>query len=117
MNRWLRKKRLAHAIHCGAYALNTPVCSVGAMVSNSNAAKTIDAISQEVEKLKTNFVASDELARAKINMRSNEIYEKETVGGQGAKIASFIASSGEASFERTYYQRMAEVTPEYLRSG
>lgn len=107
------KKRLAHAIHCSAYTPKHPgLFYVGAMVSDSNAAKTINAISQEVGKLKTNFVASDELARAKINMRSNEIYEKETVGGQGAKIASFIASSGEASFERTYYQRMAEVTPE-----
>jgi zinc protease len=79
------------------------------MCSEKNISKTMAAIDVEVERIKSEPVTAEELSRAKINLRSAEIYEKETVGGEGGKLASFIATAGSHEFEKRYYQQMLDV--------
>lgn len=107
------KKRLAHSIYSVAYTPRFPgLMYLGGMCSDGDLLKTIEAIKEETLKLMAEPVTAAELSRAKINLRSGEIYEKETVGGQSAKLASYIATADDYEFERRYYQMMADVTTE-----
>ncbi|MBT3182461.1 MAG: insulinase family protein [Deltaproteobacteria bacterium] len=109
-------KHLAHNIFSCAYTPKHPgLLYVGAMLSENAAHKTISAIKEEIEKLHHDPVTAEELSRAKINLKSNEIYEKETVGGQGGKIASFIGAAGSHEFEKRYYQMMTSVVSEDIK--
>lgn len=107
------KKRLVHQIYCSAFTPRYPgLFSIGAVAAEENASKAIDAIWDELESVKARPVKSDELSRAKLFIRSNEIYDRETVGGQAAKIASFIATAGSYEFEKRYFQMISSVVTE-----
>ena len=111
------KKKLVHNIYSYAFTPKHPgVLVAGAMASDKDVARAITAIREEIDRISAEPVTSGELSRAKLNIRSNEIYDKETVGGQAGKIASFLATAGSADFEARYYQMLSDVPAETLRS-
>ncbi len=110
------KKRLVHNIYSFAFTPKHPgLWVVGATLDDKNSSSAIEALQKELQKLKEEPVTSEELLRAKLNIRSNEIYDKETVGGQAGKIASFLATAGSHEFEARYYQMIADVNAENIR--
>ncbi len=110
------RQRLVHNIYSFAFTPKHPgLWVVGAMLEDRDAEKAIEAIQREIAKAKVEPVTSEELSRAKLNIRSNEIYDKETVGGQAGKIASFVATAGSPEFEARYYQKVADVSAEEVR--
>lgn len=110
------RKRLVHNIYAYAFTPKDPgLFVIGAMLADKDAVRVIGAIQSEIEKVQTDPISSAELTRAKINIRSSEIYEKETVGGQGAKIAYFLATAGSCDFESRYYQMLLDVRVEAVR--
>ncbi|MFH1829800.1 MAG: pitrilysin family protein [Pseudomonadota bacterium] len=110
------KQRLVHNIYSFAFTPKHPgLCVIGAMLDDKDTARAIETLQKELQKLRDEPVTSEELSRAKLNIRSNEIYDKETVGGQAGKIASFLATAGSHEFEARYYQMIADVNAEKVR--
>jgi zinc protease len=107
------RKRLVHNIYAFAFTPKHPgLLVVGAMLADKDTPKAITEIQGEFRRLANEPVTSEELARAKLNIRSNEIYDKETVGGQAGKIVSFLATAGDHEFEARYYQKLGDVSAE-----
>ena len=107
------QKRLAHNIYSYAYTPRFPgIFYIGALLDDSKTEPLIRSIRDEIEKLKLNPVTASELSVAKRNIKANQVYEKETVGGEGSKLASFIAAAGSYKFEKQYYKMIDETTPE-----
>ncbi len=107
------KKELAHHIYSYAFTPKDPgLLYIGAVLSDNNITNALSAIRDELSFLQTHRLSTEELSRAKLNLRSTEIYEKESVGGQGSKIASFISAAGTIDYESVYYQRLMNVSPD-----
>jgi zinc protease len=112
------KHHLAHNIYAYSFTPKDPgILLIGATLTDGDVPKAIDAIQNEIKILSENPVTSEELARAKLGIRSGEIYDKETVGGQGSKITSFVATAGSHEFEERYYQMIADVRAEDVRAA
>ncbi len=112
------KKRLVHNIYSYAFTPKYPgIFVIGGMTQPEKALQALDAIWEEVQKICTETISADELNRAKINIRASEIYERETVGGQAAKFAYFLATAGDHEFEKRYFQILADVTANEVRSA
>ena len=112
------KKRLVHNVYSYAFTPKDPgVLVIGATLADADVPKAIEAIRHEVERIQAEPVTSEELSRAKLNIRSNEIYEKETVGGLASKLAYFLATAGDPDFEKRYYAVLADVQTETVREA
>ena len=110
------KAHLAHNIYAYSFTPKDPgILLIGATLADNDVPKAIDAIQKEINLLCEKPVISEELSRAKLGIRSGEIYDKETVGGQGSKITSFVATAGSHEFEERYYQMIADVRAEDVR--
>ena len=110
------KKNLVHQISAMSYTPKDPgIMTISAILSDNNVVKALEAIQCEIERMHKDPVMVSELSRAKLNIRSNEIYEKETVGGQAGKLASFLAAAGTHEFESRYYQTLMDVRAETIR--
>lgn len=104
------KARLVHNIYSYSFTPRSPgLFAIGSTLDDEDVEAALCLIRSEVEKIYNEPVTSEELSRAKLNIRSNQIYEKETVGGQGSKIAYFLATAGSHEFEGRYYQMLADV--------
>ena len=112
------KRRLVHNIYSYAFTPKDPgIMAIGATLADADVPRAIEMIRREVERIQQEPVTSAELSRAKLNIRSNEIYEKETVGGQASKIAYFLATAGSHDFEGRYYAMLSEVRAENVREA
>ena len=112
------KKRLVHNIYCYAFTPKEPgIFAIGGITQPEKALQTIDAIWEEIQKISAEPVTSDELNRAKVNIRASEVYERETVGGQAAKLAYFLATAGDHEFEKRYFQMFNDVTADEVRAA
>ena len=112
------RKRLVHNIYAYAFTPKHPgLLVIGAMLADQDVARALEAIRAEIARLTDEPVTSQELSRAKLNIRSAEIYDRETVGGQSSKIASFMATAGSHEFEARYYQMLVDVSAENVRDA
>lgn len=104
------KKQLVNAVYSYAFTPKHPgIFIIGGLTSPDKTTPAITAILDEVHKLHTAPIETNELNRAKLNIRSSEIYEKETTGGQAGKYAYFIATAGTHLFEEEYYRRLQNI--------
>lgn len=81
---------------------------------NIKAATT--AIWKEIHRLQQEKVDHDTLVRAKLNIKSDAIYEKETVEGLARKHGYFETILSRHDFDEHYYQAIDQVTPEDILS-
>ncbi len=110
------KKHLVHQIGAASYTPKDPgLMTISAVLNDGNVGKALEAIRTEIERMHKEPVLVSELSRAKLNIRSVEVYEKETVGGQAGKLASFLAAAGSHEFESRYYQMLMDVRAETIR--
>ncbi|MBU4484708.1 insulinase family protein, partial [bacterium] len=111
------KKKLATNIYCYAFTPKDPgLFMVGAEASTKNLTKAVEAIWHELQNIKEEPITSEELELAKLNIRSHEIYEKETVGGQASKHIYFMATANNPNFEKTYYQALGDIQIDDIRT-
>jgi len=104
------KKHLVHHISTYSYTPKDPgLMIINAVLKGKNLFGFLDAIIKEIDILKNTPVTTSELSNAKINIRSNEIYERETVGGEAGKLVTFLACAGTHEFENRYYQMLMDV--------
>jgi len=110
------KKRLVHTVYSYVYTPKDPgIMMIGGVTQSEKVVQTIDAVWEELKRISTETVSADELNRAKINIRASEVYERESVGGQGAKLAYFLATAGDYQFEKRYFQMLGDVTAGEVR--
>jgi len=112
------KKRLVHGIYSYAYTPKYPgIFVIGGITQPEKILKTIDAIWEEIQKISTDTVTTDEFNRAKINIRAGEVYERESVAGFAGKLAYFLATANDHDFEKRYFQIMGDVTAHEVRAA
>lgn len=113
-----QKKHLVQQIYTYSFTpKGAGLFIVGGMLQEKNLTKTMDAVWKEIARLHTHPVTQEELDRAKLNLRSNRIYDKETVGGESGKYASFLAVTDDIQFEDQYYRWIEEATAEDIMEG
>ncbi|MFH1874538.1 MAG: pitrilysin family protein [Pseudomonadota bacterium] len=109
------KKHLVHHISTYSYTPRDPgLFTVNALLDVKNIRPALIEISKQIEIIKSEPALVSEISRAKINMRSHELYERETVGGEAGKIASFLAAADSHEFESRYYQKLMDVHTDEL---
>ncbi|MBI5299354.1 MAG: insulinase family protein [Deltaproteobacteria bacterium] len=107
------KKRLVQNIYSYAYTPKDPgLMMLGGQLNISQAVPAFQTLWEIIERFQAEGPTNEELKRAKHNIRANEIYEKETVGGLAGKLAYFLATAQSLDFEEQYYQRLQNVTAE-----
>ncbi|MDZ4225112.1 MAG: pitrilysin family protein [bacterium] len=104
------KKHLVQSIYSYAYSPKDPgLMILGGHLNVTQAQKAFEILMEEIDKLKTEGPTSEEIRRAKLNIRANQVYEKETAGGQAGKLAYFLAAADSLEFEEEYYQKIQTV--------
>lgn len=112
------KKRLVGSISSYPYTPKYPgLLIVGAVLKEKELGKTLQSIWEESEKLKTEPPSPVEFARARENLRSARIYERQTVEAMARKLGYFEGIAGSLDFEDEYYRRLFEVTPEDIQKA
>jgi zinc protease len=110
------KKGLVSSISSYPYTPRYPgLLVVGAVLKERALKETLQAVWQEIERLKTEPPSAVEFARARENIRSARVYERQTVEAMARKLGYFEGLAHDLQFEEEYYRRLAEVTPEEIR--
>lgn len=112
------KKHLVHHISSFSYTPMDPgIMVVSALLDENDTFKAMSAIQAEIKSMQEEAVLVSELSRAKVNIRSQELYERETVGGEAGKLAMFLACAGSHEFERRYYQMVMDARQDMIRDA
>jgi len=102
------EKGLVHSIYASSYTPKDPgLFIIGATLSAEQVGKTIEAILEEVNRLRQEGVTAEELHRVKVNIESNLIYGRQTVQGLAGKIGFYEVMVGDVEFEKEYMRRIA----------
>jgi len=80
----------------------------------ANIEKTIGAIAGVIERVGRGGVSGKELARAKLSLESDFIYERETMNGRAGQIGFFDVVAGDMSFDRAYLDGIRAVTSDEI---
>lgn len=107
------RQGLVNSIYSYVYSPQDPgLMVVGYSLPDKNIVRASQAILGEIRALKDQRIDQDELVRAKINIKSDAIYEKETVEGLARKYGYFETILKQYNFDEHYYQRIDGVTPD-----
>jgi zinc protease len=110
------EKGLVHSIYASSYTPKDPgAFIIGATLPAENVERAVGAIFEEVNRLKTEGVTSEELHRVKVNIESNLIYDCQTVQGQARKIGYYEVTLGDVQFEKEYMRRIAFLQDKDIR--
>jgi zinc protease len=110
------EKGLVHSIYASSYTPKDPgAFIIGATLPSENVERAVGAIFEEVNRLKTEGVTSEELHRVKVNIESNLIYDRQTVQGQAGKLGYYEVTSGDVQFEKEYMRRIALLQDKDIR--
>ena len=88
---------------------------IGATLPAENVERAIEAILEEVIRLRTEGVTAEELHRVKVNIESDLIYDRQTVQGQAGKIGYYEVTAGDVQFEKEYMRRIALLQSEDIQ--
>ncbi len=109
------RQQLVQSIYAAAYTpRGSGIFLVGGTATTAKTALALAAAAHEVERMASTPVHAAELARAKLNILSGALYERETVGGQGGKYAYMLATTGDYNFEEQYFEGIRAITPEQI---
>lgn len=105
------RKGLVNSIYSYVYSPQDPgLMVIGYTLPDKHIPTASQAITDEIHALEYKKINHDELARAKINIKSDAIYEKETVEGLARKYGYFETILKQHDFDEHYYQRIDAVT-------
>jgi zinc protease len=107
------KRGLVDSVYSYAYTPRHPgLFVIGFTAPEKKVSVAAREILKEIFSLKRDKIAHVELARARINIKSDAWYERETVEGLARKYGYFETIVGDYNFDKKYYQRIDEVDPE-----
>jgi zinc protease len=105
------QRGLVNSIYSYVYSPQEPgLFVIGYTLPDKNIAEASQAITDEIHSFRNRKIDHDELARAKINIKSDAIYEKETVEGLARKYGYFETILKQHDFDEHYYQRIDAVS-------
>jgi zinc protease len=120
------KRGLVNGIYSYVYSPKDPgLFYLGYSLPEKNIAKATRAVLEQIVLFQEKKVDHDELLRAKLNIKSDSVYEKETVEGLARKYGYFENILGRYDFDEHYYQAIdkvsvddvMEVAQRYLHPG
>jgi zinc protease len=88
---------------------------IGATLSPENTGKALEAISEEIARLKKDGVTAEELHRVKAGIRSSLIYDRQTVQGQARKLGFYEVIAGDIEYEKEYLRRVSVLESDDIR--
>jgi zinc protease len=91
--------------------LDPGMSSIDLETDSGRAADAIAACLREVETLRAFPVGEDELEKARTNFVASEHFERESVAGLAAKLGSFEVTAGGYEFEHRYLDAVRAATP------
>jgi zinc protease len=102
-------------VDSGSYTpLDPGLFSVNIEVDTARTCEAIAATVREVERLRNERVAPDELERARTNFLAVEHFERESVSGLARKLGSFQVLGGDWQGETRYLETIRSASPEDL---
>ncbi len=112
-----REKALVNDASASAYTPKDPgLFVVGASMAAANVEAALVALLEEVERVRAIPVGDDELSRAKRNLESEAVFQRETVQGQARKLGFYEVVAGHVDEEAKYLDAVAACTPDELRA-
>jgi len=105
------EQELVHAIYTYPFLPRDPgLLVIGATLEQERWQTTLMGILDEVERVQRHGVGTAELDRAKCNLESEFIYQRETVQGQASQLGYFDAVLGDLVFEARYLRAITRTT-------
>ena len=110
------QQRLVHTVGASSYTPQDPgIFYVDAALDAERIETALAAIANEIQRLRAFGPSDVELERARVNLLSTEVYEKETVQGQARKLGYYETLAGGLEAEEVYLGRVRSATPEDLK--
>ncbi|HEX5034771.1 MAG TPA: pitrilysin family protein [bacterium] len=110
------RRGLVNSIYSYVYAPHDPgLFTVGFTLPEKNFVKATEAVLEEIYRFHDRKIDQEELNMAKLNIKSDAVYEKETVEGLGRKYGYFETILGRHDFDDHYYQEIDAVTADDVR--
>jgi zinc protease len=110
------REGLADRIDAWSYTPFEPgVFSVDIDADVERAEEAITATVRELERLRVEPIADEELEKARTNFLAMEHFERESVSGMAAKLGSFHTTGGDHRLERGYLESVRTATPADLQ--
>ncbi|MBI3398343.1 MAG: insulinase family protein [Deltaproteobacteria bacterium] len=110
------KEQIVHGVSAYAMTPKEPgVFFINANLEAKNAKKTIEEIMKELYKIRYEGGSPAELDKAKLNLESEFIYERETMEGRARQLGYFEVTAGDIAYERKYLDGISKVTSEDIR--
>jgi zinc protease len=110
------RKQLVHAVSASAYTpLDPGLFFIDVSLEPENIEAAIASIQDEIRRLAEFGPSAQELERARINLLSHEVHEKETMQGQARKYGYFETLANGIEEEAEYLERIRNATVEDLQ--
>jgi zinc protease len=98
-------------IDCSCYTpLDAGMFGVSADLDAERVPDALAAIAREIDQVRCEPVAADELDKARANFLASEHFERESVAGQARKFGSFQVLAGDYAKERAYLDAVRSAT-------
>jgi zinc protease len=107
---------LADRIDASCYTpLDPGLFSINLECEPEQATAAVEAVLEQVERLRCESVSRDELERARANFLATEHFERESVSGMASKLGHFHVMGGDYRSEERYFESVRHATPDDLR--
>src|SRR3989337_2702503 len=110
------KKQIVHSISAYAMTPKEPgAFFITANLEAKNVKETIEEVMKELHRIKYEGVSIGELEKAKLNLESEFVYERETMEGRARQLGYFEVTAGDIAFESKYLEGISRVTSEDIK--
>jgi len=111
------ERNLINAIFSCAFVPKDPgIFMVSATLAGKNLYKVVDAVLEQIDRLKHGEISDQEFQRARTIVEKDYTYQRETVQGQARKMGYFESVMHDYRFEEQYLQKLASLGREDVRS-
>lgn len=94
--------------------LDPGLFGVSADLDAERVTDAVEAVAREVEGIRRSTVSSDELEKARANFLASEHFERESVAGRARKLGTFEAIAGDWRGDAAYLDAVRRATPDDL---
>jgi zinc protease len=110
------EQELVHGIYTYPFLPKDPgLLVIGATLQEERWQSALTGILAEVERVQRDGVLTAELDRAKRNLESEFIYQRETVQGQASQLGYFGTVLADLAYEARYLKAIARATPQDIQ--
>ena len=110
------EQELVHAVYTYPFLAKDPgLLVIGATLEEEQWQKTLAGILAEVERVQRDGVTTSELDRAKRNLESDFIYQRETVQGQASQLGYYGTILADLAYESRYLKAITRTTPQDIQ--